>query len=412
MRTDLPTRLVGDRKAGLALDAPLETYSLGNARAVDDGTESEDGGLIKNATDGWYRAVKHRPVRVSAVQVSAVLVGAGMLGLLVCSGCQPQQATDTASLAMNAPASTAAARGWKPPAPLDSARAYGYLKALCKIGSRTTGTPGMVAQQKLLQEHFEKLGGKVVWQSFPHRNPLTGAAVEVRNLIVQWQPELTERVLLASHYDTRPFPDRDPKNPRGEFVGANDGASSTALLMELGHAMKDATLNIGVDFVFFDAEELVYTGANNTTIGEYFVGSAYFSEQYANDESRSYRYRCGILADMIGDKDLLVYWDEVSFKYAPQLAKEVWGVAKELGLKEFSPKVMHSVLDDHVKLNEIGGIPSIDIIDFDYPTAASRTRSYWHTMADSPDKCSGDSITKVGAVLLTWLKKQPKELPR
>lgn len=367
--------------------------------SVVDGTESEDWGLIKYATDGWCRAVK---------------LGAGLAGLIVCGACQPQRpvATESASLAMNASATAAAGKNWKPPAPLDSGRAYGYLKALCKIGSRTTGTPGMAAQQKLLQEHFEKLGGKVVWQAFPHRNPMTGAAVEVRNLIVQWQPELQERVLLASHYDTRPFPDRDPKNPRGEFVGANDGGSSTALLMELGHAMKDTRLNIGVDFVFFDAEELVYSGANNTTIGDYFVGSAYFSEQYANDESRAYRYRCGILTDMIGDKDLLVYWDEVSFKYAPQLAKEVWGVAKELGLKEFSPKVIHSVLDDHVKLNEIGGIPSIDIIDFDYPTAASRTRSYWHTMADSPDKCSGDSITKVAAVLLTWLKKQPKELPR
>jgi glutaminyl-peptide cyclotransferase len=299
------------------------------------------------------------------------------------------------------------ARGWKPPAPLDSARAFGYLQALCKIGSRTTGTPGMATQQRMLEEHFVKLGGKVVWQPFTAKNPMTGASVEVKNLIVQWQPDLKERVLLCSHYDTRPFPDRDPKDPRGLFVGANDGGSSTALLMELGHAMPGLQLNVGVDFVFFDAEELVYTAPNGATIGEYFVGSIHFSQQYVA-EPQPYRYRAGILMDMVGDKDLQVYWDEVSFKYAPQLAKEVWGIAKELGLREFSPKVVHSVLDDHVKLNEIAGIPTIDIIDFDYPTAASRTRSYWHTMADVPEKCSGESLTKVAAVVLEWVKRQPK----
>jgi hypothetical protein len=263
----------------------------------------------------------------------------------------------------------------------------------------------MAAQQKLLVEHFEELGGKIVWQNFQHKNPMTGAPVEVKNLIVQWQPELEERVLICSHYDTRPFPDRDPKNPRGEFIGANDGGSSTALLMELGHAMKDAKLNVGVDFVFFDAEELVYTAPNVATIGDYFVGSTYFSQQYVS-EPPAYRYRCGILTDMIGDKELQLSWDDVSFKYAPLLAKEVWGIAKELGLKEFSPRVLHSIRDDHLPLNQIAKIPTIDIIDFDYPTVASRSRSHWHTMADTPDKCSGESITKVAAVVMTWLQRQ------
>lgn len=276
-----------------------------------------------------------------------------------------------------------------------------YLEQLCALGSRTTGTTGMVQQQQLLQSHFESLGAKVVWQAFPYRHPQTGETVEVKNLIVQWYPDRMDRVLLCSHYDTRPFPDRDPKNPRGLFVGANDGGSSTAALMELGHAIQEAPIAIGVDFVFFDAEELVYAEQK----GEYFIGSIHFAQQYVA-EPPAYRYRAGILLDMIGDKDLQLYFDETSFKYAPQLAREVWDIAKRLGVKEFAPRVVHSIRDDHLPLNEIARIPTIDIIDFDYPTAASRTRSFWHTTSDTPDKCSGDSITKVLAVVLEWLKRQ------
>lgn len=296
------------------------------------------------------------------------------------------------------------ARGWRPPAPLDSKRAMGYLEKLCKIGSRTTGTVGMQQQQRLLEEHFGGLGGQIQWQTFNHKHPLTGQSVEVRNLIVRWKPELATRVLLCSHYDTRPFPNQDPKNPRGLFVGANDGGSSTALLMELGHAMSKLDLKVGVDFVFFDAEELVYGAGVNTT-GDYFVGSTYFAEQLVS-EGPQQTYRAGILMDMVGDKELQLSWDEVSFKHAPGLAKEVWGIAKELGLKEFSPRVLHSIRDDHLPLNEIAKLPTIDIIDFDYPTVASRSKSYWHTMADTPDKCSGESMTKVAAVVMAWLQRQ------
>ncbi|MFN6300813.1 MAG: M28 family peptidase [Planctomycetota bacterium] len=340
----------------------------------------------------------------------AGLFSLSLLGLLVgCLSNPTEPSSESASVASLASGESAnsqlGARGWKPPAPLDSKRAMGYLEKLCKLGSRTTGTVGMEKQQRILEEHFQALGAQVQYQSFSHKHPLTGQAVEVKNLIVTFKPELKPRVMLCSHYDTRPYPDQDPKNPKGLFIGANDGGSSTALLMELGHAVAKMDLKVGVDFVFFDAEELVYNTNNGTTIGDYFVGSTYFAQQLVANGPQS-TYRAGILMDMIGDKDLQLSWDEVSFKYAPELAKEVWGVAKELGLKEFSPRVLHSIRDDHLPLNEIALLPTIDIIDFDYPTVASRSRSYWHTMNDTPDKCSGDSITKVAAVVMTWLQRQ------
>lgn len=287
---------------------------------------------------------------------------------------------------------------------LDAKRAFSYLEKICAIGSRTSGTPGMKKQQELLQEHFESHGGTVLWQAFEVRHPETGNSVEIKNMIVQWKPELRERVMLCTHYDTKPFPSNDPKNPRGLFVGANDGASGPALFMELAHVMNSIPTKVGVDFVLFDGEELVYDERRDENY--FFLGSTYFSQAYAANPN-STRYRCAILLDMIADKDLQLYYEENSFKYAKALVEEVWSVAKRLKIKEFEPRIQHFIRDDHLKLNEIANIPAIDIIDFDYPKGAkSRVPSYWHTMADTPDKCSGASLTKVGRVLLEWIAQQ------
>jgi len=116
--------------------------------------------------------------------------------------------------------------------PIDSERAYDYLKQICAIGKRVSGSQGMKRQQKLLVDHFKKLGGQIHFQEFTVRDPKSGSPVSMANLIVQWHPDRKERILLCTHYDTRPFPDRDLRNPTGTFIGANDGGSGTALLME------------------------------------------------------------------------------------------------------------------------------------------------------------------------------------
>lgn len=290
---------------------------------------------------------------------------------------------------------------WKPPAPLDSARAFGYLEQICNIGTRISGSPGMLKQQQLLEKHFVDLGATVLAQSFEYPHPINGKPVPIKNIVVQWHPELTTRVLICTHYDTRPYPSQDRKNKQGVFIGANDGGSGTALLMELGHAMKGMPLNVGVDFVFFDAEEFLFQERSDG----YFVGSTYFARAYAENPSQT-KYRAGILLDMIGDAELQINYEENSFRFAPHLVKEVWGIAAELNINEFVPKIIHTVRDDHLPLNEIGRIPTIDLIDFDYPAPGSQRKKYWHTTDDTPDKCSGDSMTKVGAVVLEWIKRQ------
>lgn len=280
----------------------------------------------------------------------------------------------------------------------DAERAYGYLVEICQLGTRVSGSRGMANQQKLIAEHFAELDAEVGMQSFDAVHPLSGAPVRMANMIVSWHPEARERVLLACHYDTRPLPDRDRFNPRGQFLGANDGASGVALLMELGHHIRDIEPTYGIDFVFFDGEELVYQSTFGTK-GEYFLGSRYFAQQY-RDNPPEFRYMCGVVVDMVGDRDLNLYMEKKSLKLAREVTKSIWQTAAQLKIKEFVARRKHDIEDDHVPLNQIARIPTCDIIDFDYP--------HWHTMRDVPSKCSGESLEKVGRVLLVWLTQVPE----
>ncbi|MEX0675519.1 MAG: M28 family peptidase [Pirellulales bacterium] len=276
--------------------------------------------------------------------------------------------------------------------PFDGQRALGYLNDLCALGPRPSGSPAMQTQQDMLTEHFRKLGGKVSLQKFRARHPQTGAPVSMANMIVQWHPERRERILLCAHYDTRPFPDRDPRNPRGTFVGANDGASGTSLLMELAHQMADLTGRLGVDFVLFDGEEFVFADGD-----PYFIGSEYFASDYLNEGHR-HRYRFAVLMDLVGDADLQIYPDRHSLSWndTRPLVQQIWSTARRLGVSEFALDRQYDILDDHIKLHDIARIPSCDIIDFNYP--------YWHTEGDVPARCSALSLAKVGWVVQEWLK--------
>jgi hypothetical protein len=293
-------------------------------------------------------------------------------------------------------AADAAAEQSRPKNPLNGMRAYRYLEQICKLGPRPSGSPGMIQQQELIEQFFTEQGGKVTRQEFLARNPQGGPKVPMTNLIVQWHPERKERILLAAHYDTRPLPDRDP-NPvarrQGTFVGANDGASGVAVLMELAHLMPGLEGPYGVDFVLFDGEEMVWVDGRDP----YFLGSEWFARQY-DREPPEHRYRWGVLLDMVGDADLQIYYEQQSaaWRDTRPLVNEIWATAGRLGVDEFVPRVRHIVRDDHMALRNIAKIPTCNIIDFDYPA--------WHTEGDTPHRCSPSSLAKVGWVVYEWLK--------
>jgi glutaminyl-peptide cyclotransferase len=285
------------------------------------------------------------------------------------------------------------------PAPIDGDRAYGYLKAICAIGPRPAGTAANTKQRQMVADHFKKYGATVREQPFASVDPVSDKPVSMVNLIGSWFPERVDRVVIGAHYDTRPFPDEDPifANRKKPFLGANDGASGVALLMEIAHHLQDSPTPWGIDLVLFDGEELVYGGGRNQT-GEYFLGSKAFAAEYKKSQKDKARYSAGIVLDMVGDQELTIDKEPGSVDFAPKLVNAVWAIAKALKVTQFRNREGRAVLDDHLPLND-AGIPTIDLIDFDYP--------YWHTADDLPEHCSGASLAAVGKVVTAWLN-EPK----
>jgi hypothetical protein len=282
------------------------------------------------------------------------------------------------------------------PAPFDGARAMKYLESICAIGPRISGSAAMRKQQELIKKHFEELGATVQFQTFSAKQNSVRGSVEMTNIIVSFQPEKKRRVILCSHYDTRPIADQenDPRDWKKPFVSANDGGSGVALLMELGHHMKDLKTNVGVDFVLFDGEEYIFQtkGLNKD---DYFIGSKYFAQTWRQTKNRC-DYSAAILLDMIAGQKMQLYYEANSYNRFPELCREIWGIAREQNAKAFRPQVKHEVQDDHLMLQFVG-IPAIDLIDFDY--------AHWHRLSDTPANCSGKNMTQVANVLSVWLQR-------
>ena len=283
------------------------------------------------------------------------------------------------------------------PAQFSGTRAMEYLEAICELGPRPSGSEGMEKQRELLIRHFQKAGATVFRQAFRSRDGRNGDWVRMENLIVSWHPERNDRVLLGAHYDTRPYPDRDRRDPRGIFLGANDGASGVAVLMELADSVAELKGTVGVDFVLFDAEEYVFEEKRDS----YCLGSLFFARQYAGSRKAgtiSYAYRCGVILDMVGDRNLTIWQEQQSVDWhdTRPVVESIWATAKQLQIQEFVPRPKYLINDDHVPLRMTGGIPTCDIIDFDYP--------HWHTTQDIPENCSAHSLGLVGRVILSWLQ--------
>jgi glutaminyl-peptide cyclotransferase len=278
------------------------------------------------------------------------------------------------------------------PAPLDAERSMDYLKAVCKLGPRVSGSEGMKKQQALLEKHFTKRGGKVEWQKFTARQRSQREPVEMANLIVRWHPDRRRRVILCAHYDTRPLADQepDPRKWREPFLGANDGGSGVALLMEMAHHVKDIKTSVGVDLVLFDGEEFIYKSGD-----DYFFGSKHFAAEHRRSRP-TFAYAAAVLVDMVGGKGARFPIEVNSWFSAAPLVQEVWTAAADLGCEAFVNREGPRVDDDHLALNR-AGIPAINIIDLSY--------RHWHRLSDVPENCSGESLAQVGRVLSVWLQR-------
>jgi hypothetical protein len=269
--------------------------------------------------------------------------------------------------------------------PFDGQAAYDLLVKQCDFGPRVPDTPAHDSCRVFLVAELKKHADQVAEQTFEEYLEGLQKRVKLTNIIASFNLQARQRILLCAHWDSRPWADQDSDTSkrRQPVLGANDGASGVAVLLEAAKTLKRAPPPVGIDIIFFDGEDAGLTGQTDT----YLAGSRYF----ARTKDARFNPMMGILLDMVGGANLQLHKEINSVNYAGAVVDRVWNLAARLGVPEFIPSAKHEVIDDHIPLLNVG-IPVVDVIDFDY--------DHWHTTGDTPDKCSAQSLEKVGRVVL------------
>lgn len=275
----------------------------------------------------------------------------------------------------------------------DEDHAFEYLVAQCDFGPRNPGSEGYYACLDFIINELDQSADDIILQDFRYQEQRYRKRYDLQNIIARFNPDASFQTIISAHWDTRPWADQeDNRRDRNQpIIGANDGASGVAVLLELAKIMGETPPPIGVNLVFFDGEDLGVPGENET----YCQGSRYFSKNLPiprPDEA--------INLDMIGDKQLHLPVEKYSLEYNPNLVRYLWGRADDMGLDAFDITPQYAIYDDHVPLHEIAGIPAIDLIDFKYPNPYA---NFWHTMNDVPENCSAESLEQVGKLMVDYI---------
>jgi glutaminyl-peptide cyclotransferase len=269
---------------------------------------------------------------------------------------------------------------------LSADAAFEHVRTQVAFGPRVTGMPGYQKQLEWMTQYLRERADTVELQTFTHRHTKSKKQLAMTNVIARFNPGAQERVLLVTHWDTRPTADYDAdQDARDQPIpGANDGASGTAVLMEIANVLKQRKPGIGVDLLFVDGEDY---GPEEPDM---YLGAKYFASQAGN-----YRPLYAVLIDMIGDKTPRFMIEDNSDRMAPEVVQRVWGLAEELGFGRYFPRSNQGAVgDDHVALNQ-AGIRTADIIDCCDPP--------WHTLQDNLANASPEGLGVVGTVLLELL---------
>lgn len=293
--------------------------------------------------------------------------------ILLCAGCKGERAPLTASF--------------------DGAAAYRYAGAQMAFGPRVPGTPAAKKAGDWIIAEMRKRADTVVVQTFDYKTA-SGKIIPMRNILARFRPELSERILYLTHWDSRPIAEsaKTESEKKLPTPGANDGASGVGLFIALGDLLKKTRPNVGVDLLFTDGEDYGEFGPPEVDV---LIGAKYFAEHLPSPD---YRPLFGILWDMIGDSDLRIPQEGYSVERAPEVVQRVWDVAAELGHGDvFTNENQGGVTDDHIPLLA-AGLRVIDVIDLNYPPH--------HTPQDTMDKISAKSLGIVGDVAAALIFRQ------
>lgn len=259
----------------------------------------------------------------------------------------------------------------------DGKRAYDHVVAQANFGPRITGTPPSLETGDYILRHLKQSGWTAEFQPFTYKG------TPARNVIARANVGKGPIIILGAHYDTRKRADRDKDRPTDPVPGANDGASGTAVILELSRSLDPDRVPHEIWLALFDAED-------NGDLDDWgwIVGSSHMADRLGDVQPQAM-----ILVDMVGDRFQQLYFERNS---DPALSAQIWETAARLGYRQqFIPVPRWALLDDHIPFVR-RNIPSVNIIDFDYP--------YWHTTADTADKVSAESLHRVGRTLETFLE--------
>jgi len=275
----------------------------------------------------------------------------------------------------------------------DKGNAFRYLVEQCEFGPRNPGSNGYKQCLDYLQKTLSGFADTILLQPFVLDDFVNEKSYDLTNIIARFKVGDPQQLLIGAHWDTRPWADEDPDTEKRNdpIIGANDGASGVAVILELARILNASPPPIGITLVLFDGEDMGRSG----TPKSYAQGSLAFAKDLPIEKPDE-----AIILDMIGDAELHIPIERYSYQQNRQLVKKLWGLAKVLSLDAFESRIEYSIYDDHVPLWAEAKIPAVDIIDFNYPNSYT---NYWHTTQDLPEHCSAESLGQVGTLLVHYI---------
>ncbi len=281
--------------------------------------------------------------------------------------------------------------------------AYYYIQKQVEFGPRIPNTPAHYQTGTYLEKKLRSFNASVELQEFQEAT-YNGEVLSLKNIIASFHPEKSRRILLGAHWDTRPFSDKDPKNPQMPFDGANDGGSGVGVLLEIARVVSiHEPKNAGIDIIFFDGEDYGEPEFNKEEVinsGKIYwcLGSQYWSK---NKHKRNYMAYYGILLDMVGGRGATFYKEGGSMQFARKIVEKVWDTGHRAGFGQyFINQTSPGITDDHIFVNRDAKIPMINIVEYDPDDPNSYFGAYHHTQDDNMELIDRNTIRAVGQTLL------------
>ncbi len=276
--------------------------------------------------------------------------------------------------------------------------AYRYIEKQLEFGFRIPGTAAQKKCATFLFQELNRFADTTYKQELSGVNPRNGKTIPMINIVGSFNPKAEKRILLASHWDSRPSADMDDERQTEPILAANDGASGVAVLLEIARNLSSKKPDIGVDIIFFDAEDLGISSMENS----FCLGSQAWAK---TPHIANYKAYAGILLDMVGGKNAKFVWEAYSAEYANFVLNHTWGIANELGYAEiFQYKSIGPIIDDHKYVYDGTKIPMIDIIQYDENNGFA---PYWHTHDDNLESIDKSTLKAVGNTVHHVLFNQP-----